>query len=203
MQIAHLRYFVLTIVLLAGTGLYAVFGEPRGSGTPRWPQASTVYAVDTWSTGPESVEHFSDSGNNIDRVTRMYRNSAGVTATFTILTNQAPKLYGVGAEVPFLGGGYTVSSAPHDVGAGVGALVAQRGTEQWLVVYGYGERRGLLGNGPLPWTLAFIDGITGQPNDYYKLYLFARSDPVDARTSRDVTELAGTLFPRIAAWYAA
>jgi hypothetical protein len=60
----------------------------------------------------------------------------------------------------------------------------------------------MLGNGLLPWTLAVLDGITGQPNDYYKLYLTVRTDQRDPGVGRDVAELAGVLFPRIAAWYA-
>ena len=56
------------------------------------------------------------------------------------------------------------------------AMVARHGTEQWLVMYAYGERRGLLGNGPRAWTWAIMDGLLGRPNDYYKLYLMTRSD---------------------------
>jgi hypothetical protein len=88
------------------------------------------------------------------------------------------------------------------VGPGVNALVAQRGAERWLALYGYGERRGLLGNGPLPWTFALFDGIVGRPNDYYKLYLTSRIDRVDPTQASDVARLAGALFPRIADWYA-
>jgi hypothetical protein len=71
------------------------------------------------------------------------------------------------------------------------------------VIYAYGERRGLLGNGPVPWTLALVDGIVDTPNDYYKLYLVARTDQVDKTASQDVAILARTLFQRVAAWYAA
>jgi hypothetical protein len=86
---------------------------------------------------------------------------------------------------------------------GVSALIARRGAEQWLVMYGYGERRGLLGNGPLPWTLAVLDGIAGQQNDYYKLYLASRIDQLGPSAGHDVAELARVLFPRIASWYSA
>jgi hypothetical protein len=208
MQAASFRYIVLISVLLAGAGVYAVFGDPQGNaGTPRWPDADAVYASEQWSTGPIGVEHNTDAGRKTDLATRTFRNRSGATATLTIVTSQAPKLYGAGAEVPFLGNGYTVVPAPNNVltvdDHGVSALVAQRGAEQWLVMYGFGERRGLLGNGPLPWTLAVLDGITGQPNDYYKLYLASRLDQLGPSAGHDVAELARVLFPRIASWYSA
>jgi hypothetical protein len=208
MQTAHLRYLVLTAVLLAGAGLYAASGEPLGAGTARWPTADDLYMVQPWSVGQERVDENTNHAGLITRlVTRVFRSPDGGTATLTVLSNQAPKLYGTGAEVPFLGSGYTVEPAPADlepgVGDGVSALVARRGTEHWLVMYAYGERRGLLGNGPLPWTLAVFDGILGRPNDYYRLYLAARTDALDPRVGRDVAALAHALFPRIAAWYAA
>ncbi len=208
MQTASFRYLSLITALLAGAGLYAVFGESMGNmGTPRWPEAEAVYGADLWSPSQPAVEHNTDAGRRTDLITRTFQNSAGTTATLTITTSQVPKLYGAGAEVPFLGNGYTVLPVPSDMTAvetdGVSALVAQRGTERWLVMYGYGERRGLLGNGPLAWVLALVDGIAGQPNDYYKLYLSARADHWDTDTTRAVAELAHTLFPRIADWYAA
>jgi hypothetical protein len=208
MQTAHVRYVILIAALLAGAGMYAVFGEPQANvGTPRWPDAEAPYQAEQWSTGPEVVQHNSDAGHLTDLVTRTFRGPGGMTATLTIVSSQTPKLYGSGAEVPFLGNGYTVSTAPSDIATseshGISTLVAQRGTEQWLVAYAFGERRGLLGNGLLPWTFAVMDGITGQPNDYYKLYLTARTDRVGLPAGRAVVQLAGTLFPRIAAWYAA
>ncbi|HLZ31287.1 MAG TPA: hypothetical protein VKV73_28555 [Chloroflexota bacterium] len=208
MQTPNLRYFVLTAVLLAGAGLYAAFGEPLGAGSARWPVSDAVYMVQPWSVGREAVdEHTNHAGLATRLVTRVFRNPDGGTATLTVLSNQAPKLYGAGAEVPFLGGGYTVEPGPASLepggSDGVNALVANRGPERWLVMYAYGERRGLLGNGPLPWTLAVFDGVLGHPNDYYKLYLAARTDQLDPQVGQAVAALAHTLFPRIAAWYAA
>jgi hypothetical protein len=207
MQAPNFRYLILTVFLLVGAGLYTAFGEPRGSGAPRWPDTPTLYTTDRWSAGPQTVEHNVSSGNQTDLVSRVFRNQAGATATLTLVTNQAPKLYGAGAEVPFLGNGYSVEPASPQVasvaGNGVHALIAQRGPERWLVMYAYGERRGLLGNGPLPWSLAIADGILGRPNDYYKLYLATRIDRADPQLERDVADLAQTLFPRISAWYSA
>lgn len=59
----------------------------------------------------------------------------------------------------------------------------------------------LLGNGPTAWSLAVFDGMLGRPNDYYKLYLFARMDASQPEMDRSVADLAMDLFPRIAAYY--
>jgi hypothetical protein len=201
MQAAGLRHVLLVTVLLAGAGLYAVIDRAPGMGTPRWPADNLAYSVDAWTTGPQAVELI----DTAESVTRTFRNSAGTSATFTLLTNQAPKLYAAGAEVPFLGSGYTVGPAPSAVESasdGVQSLVARRGTEQWLVMYAYGERRGLLGNGPTAWMLAFTDGLGGRANDYYKLFMTARDDSHDVRLARDIAQLARTVFPRVAGWYA-
>jgi hypothetical protein len=202
MQTANLRYFSLTFILLAATGVYAALGTPLGAGTPRWPTVDSLYVVDNWFAGPERVEQTGQT--NI--ISRTFRQAKGASATLTMVTNQAPKLYGAGAEVPFLGNGFTVEHAPPDVPAsgiqGVSGLMAQRAGERWLVMYAYGERRGLLGNGPMPWALALSDGILARPNDYYKLYLMASADQVNQHGS-EVVGLASALFPRIAAWYGA
>jgi hypothetical protein len=134
-------------------------------------------------------------------ITREFHTPSGSSATLTILTSRLPKLYGPGPEVPFLGTGYTVEKEP-DRGDGVGSLVADRGDERWRVVYAYGEDRGLLGNGPLPWALAVVDGIFNRPNQYYKLYLTARVDDLGEDGDAKFFQLARSVFPRIASWYA-
>jgi hypothetical protein len=107
--------------------------------------------------------------------------------------------------VPFLGTGYTVETAPIEADLelpdGIGELVASRGSERWLVLYAYGEDRGLLGNGPLAWALALMDGVVGKPNDYFKLYLMARANGAGDAADRDVVDLARTVFPRVATWF--
>lgn len=182
--------------------MYFALGDPVSAGAPRVPRDDGVYAVESWAMGPLTS---GDGSNNTAQASRLYRRSTGLAATLTIFSNQAPKLYGAGAEVPFLGNGYAVE--PLVSGADVGTssiqgLIARQGDERWLVLFAYGERRGLLGNGLVPWTLAFIDGLVGSSNDYYKLYLASRIDQPDANATRDVVDLANTLFPRIAASYA-
>jgi hypothetical protein len=205
MQAANARYLVLTLVLAVGAALYSVVREASGGDTAlRWPEHDATYAAAAWSAGPLNAV---PTGNETMLVTRAFRNLAGVSANLSLLTRVTPKLYAAGAEVPLLGNGYTVEPAPADLVPtgqdGIGALVARHGTEQWVVLYAYGERRGLLGNGPRAWTLAVVDGLLGRPNDYYKLYLMARADQGHGQVARDVAQLAHDLFPRIAAWYAA
>jgi hypothetical protein len=201
MQAANVRYLVLILVLLGGAGLYTVLSNQPRDTAPRWPGTDAVYAIAPWSSRTVDVTQ----GGTTDLVTRTFRSSSGATATFTLVANRGPKLYGPGAEVPVLGSGYLAEPASADVlgGAtpGVGGLIATRGSERWLVMYAYGERRGLLGNGPAAWSLAVFDGILGNPNDYYKMYLIARAD--DAESAREVADLAHALFPRVAEWYAA
>jgi hypothetical protein len=205
MQTASLRYLFITLVLLAGAATYAVMGEPRSAGDPRWPVSETVYGVDRWVAGPLNSK---DNGNNTRELSRTFTGATGgPVAAFTMFTNPAPKLYGAGAEVPFLSNGYSVEAVSRDLlpkeADGIGALIARKGSEQWLVMYAYGERRGLLGNGAVPWTFALLDGILGQPNDYYKVYLAARVEQLDSPAATEVAQLAQVLFPRIATWYAA
>jgi hypothetical protein len=201
MQTLGFRYTsILIAALLAGAVLYTVLGEPRGAGNPRWPSNDSVYAVDGWSAGPE----YAEPGGFIGRT---FQTDTGDTAMFSIFANQAPKLYGAGAEVPYLGNGYSVetpavTAAASALGQGIEELIARRGSEQWLVFYAYGERRGLLGNGPRAWALALFDGMLGRENDYYKLYLTTRTDDWNGAVEREVGQLASRLFPRIAGFYA-
>src|SRR5262249_18775339 len=131
---------------------------------------------------------------------------SGAVATLTIETHQSPKLYAAGPEVPFLGSGYAVSTPPADLVPrptdAIGSLVAQRASETWLVMYAYGERRGLLGNGPVAWTMAIGDAAFGRQNDYYKLYLSVQTSELNADLGNDVSGLAHAVFPRVQAWYA-
>ncbi len=203
MQAANLRYFILSAVLLAGAALYAVIGQPLGVGTPRWPNESDpLYAVDGWASGRVKAEQI----NTAEFISRVYQSSDGVPVTLTIETYQTPKLYAAGPEVPFLGSGYTIGPATEATALatddGVGSLVAQRGDDRWLVMYAYGERRGLLGNGPLAWSFAVSDLLLGRANDYYKLYITTRVSALDPRVEGDVADLAHALFPRIQQWYA-
>jgi hypothetical protein len=204
MQTATIRCIVLSVVLLVGAALYAMIGQPQGVGTPRWPSASDpLYLLNGWASGPLHAEQI----NTAEFISCDYQSPHGLPMTLTIETYQTPKLYAAAPEVPFLGSGYSIASPPADMAPGsdegVGSLVAQRGDDdRWLVMYAYGERRGLLGNGPLAWSFAVSDLLLGRANDYYKLYVTAHVSALDPQVESDVAEFARTMFPRVQQWYA-
>lgn len=202
MRGSHLRILTLIGVLVAGIWLEAVLGHPVPWTSVRWPADETLAKIGDWSlTSAAGVQQTSA----FPYTTRSYRSSNGMLATLVVTASTDPKLYRAGADVPFLGSGYVVEPVPpslHVSVPGGNALVLQRQTTQWLVLYSYGERRGLLGNGRLGWSMAFADGILGQPNDYYKLYLVSRVDEIDGQAAAQTVSLANELFPRIAAAYA-
>lgn len=202
MQSREPRYAILIGVLLAATGLYATISEFHGLGVSRWPTADAVFAVDGWSTDPERVELM----NGAAYITRTLRGADGTVATLWLVTNQSSKVLSPGAEVPFQGDGYEVAPAPSGVTfhtPDVQGILASRGGQRLLVLYAYGERRGLLGNGPRAWTMALTDGLLGQTNDYYRLYLITPMITQEMPESNATTVLAETLFQRVASWYAA
>jgi hypothetical protein len=191
MQGFGFRSVVLIAVLLVAATLVMATGGPRATANPRWPTSDALFTVDGWMSGAEHVDY----ANGATFVSRTFVRSDAAPSTLTVVTNTSPKLFVAGAEVPFLGTGYDVS--PVD---GRQALIASRGSERWLVVYAYGERRGLVGGGFMGWGLALFDGVFGRPNDYYKLYLTTALGENDS--AQQSVELADALFPRIANWYA-
>jgi len=203
MQGREFRSAVLIALLLVGGSLYAAMGEPSPTAPQRWPRNEDLFNIERWVSGPETVEVV----NGSTYVSRALHGPDGTQATLTLVTNQNVKVFAAGAEVPFLGSGYDVGPASSDLmlsAPGRQELVAQRGSERWLVIYTYGERRGLLGNGPVGWGLALFDGLLGSSNDYYKLYLTVPLTSYEAAaTARQSAALADTLFPRIANWYSA
>jgi hypothetical protein len=202
-QTGGLRYLTLAAVLLAGAALYATLGVAHGAGNARWPGAEVDLHAAGWSAGQFSIDQDSTQTAIVSRVFKS--SESGVAARMTVVTSGSPKLYAAGAEVPFLGTGYQVETPGQELvptRSPVKALVARRGTEQWLVLYAYGERRGLLGNGPLAWSLAISDGLLGRENDFYKLYLLVPADQVDPHLGLEAANLADSIFPQVANWYA-
>ena len=106
MQGRGLRLLVLSGLLFAGAALYVGLGQGQPL-PPRWPTADATFAVETWDPGALSV----DFANGAAVITREYRRKDSTTATLTIVTTTNPKLFGAGAELPFLGNGYAVRPA--------------------------------------------------------------------------------------------
>lgn len=198
------KYLVLLLILACGVvalqGILAVRHEPAD---PQWPTASDVYTVAGWQTTTPTVE----SAWGISHITRAYRGPDGTTATLVISTSpEAKSLYKSGADLAFAGGGYAIETAAPELvppAPGRGAEILKREHETLLLIYTFGERRGLLGNGWLGWATYGLDTLVGRANDYYLLRVVARITSADgAREAQQATELADNVFPRITAWYA-
>jgi hypothetical protein len=186
---------------VAAALLVAINRQPEVADA-RWPAQQTTFSVDGWAVGPETVE--AQNGNHY--VSRLFR-SPDARASLSITTSpEAKRVYRAGADLPFLGNGYTVDPAPPSLVApsdAYTAAIVRREGELGLLLYAYGERRGLTGNGIPGWALVTSDGVLGRPNDYYLLRLYTPLTELDASETRPVAELAGELFPQIAAWYGA
>lgn len=200
MQDSRSRCLILMAVLVAGWGLLMATQRVQAA-EARWPVANDLYAIDGWTMSPLGVDTpFAD----VKIVTRQYIQRGGNTVFVSLKTDTAAKnIYRTGAEVSFQGAGYKVEPAPAELVPAVPgreALVAASDAGRWLILYGYGERRGLLGNGGPAWAWATLDSVLGHPNDYYLLSVQARLDsPANVEAA---VALADILFPRVAVWYA-
>ena len=194
------RALWLALVLAIAALLLVVIDRQPDSNDARWPTQPDTFAVEGWTPGPETVEAL--NGNHY--VSRSYR-SASARASLSITTApEAKSVYRAGAAVPWLGNGYTAEQASASLvppSNAREALIVRREGELGLLVYAYGERRGLVGAGVPGWALVIFDAVLGRPNDYYLLRVYAPLSQLDASATRPVAELADTLFPRLAAFY--
>jgi len=198
------RALIATGILAVAAWLLSAINALPAPAAARYPTDAdaALYAVDGWSVGPASVQERA----NTYFVTRAYRATDGrASAQLTLTTSPlAKEVLRAGADVPFLGSGFTVEPAPLALGPGLGgaqAQVARRSGETWLQVAVFGERRGLVGNGALGWGLAVFDTLLGRPNDYYLLRVVVPQGDQPA-AGQTAVQLAQTLFPRLVAWYA-
>jgi hypothetical protein len=201
MQSIQRRSVILLSLLIASAWLMAAFEQPDAVSVARWPTDDAVYAVDGWTSGQLVVE----SAHGVTIISRNYRRADGTTASLAISTSpEAKRIYRAGAAVPFLGSGYTVDLAPPSLVPPVNgrtALLVQREGALGLLLYGYGERRGPLGNGIVGWGAVVLDGISGRSNDYHLTRIFVPLEKLDSVTVPAALTLAETLMPRLAAWY--
>jgi hypothetical protein len=201
MQGAQSRYLVLIALLVGAYLLVDSIAEGQPIRAARWPTEDAVYAVDGWSVGPEIVNPWWGYQN----VVRVFRGPDGLPATLLLVTApEAKQIYRNDADLAFLGSGYTVSEAPQSVVppmGGRGAQIAQRGDERWLLLYAYGERRGLVTYPLLGWATAGFDGLLGRPNDYFLARVAVPIEHLDAPSVQRAVALADVLFARLASWY--
>jgi hypothetical protein len=195
------RALILTALFAAASGLLLSVSAPQVEATPRYALDDSIYSVPGWTVSQANV----DGRPGVLFVTRVYVGPDGTQARLNVTSSpQAKLVYRAGADVPFLGNGYTIETAPADVVAPLPdrtAQIARRGNETWLQVAAFGERRGMLGNGPAGWSLAVFDMLLGHANDYYLSRVLV---PYSASPSAvNAVALADALFPRLAAFYAA
>jgi hypothetical protein len=202
MQSTNVRTLILTAVLLAGVFGLAVSGTASAGFNASWPAGNDrAYDVAGWAAGPIAVAH----ERGIDIVSSTYRSVDGTVAYLTLATSpDAKHVYRAGAEVPFLGSGYTVeaSGALPQPSANGTTFVARKDNDNLFVYAAYGERRGLVGNGIAGWALVVLDGLLGRPNDYFMLRLTVPVRPDDVRGPASAAALVDELFPQLARWYA-
>ena len=199
-HLAYRRYPILTGIMLISILLLSVTSQPSEPGGPSWPTDDQLYRLDGWSVGPEQLEE----ANGSAYVTRSYEHAGHPVALLVMSTSpEAKRIYRAGAEVPFLGSGFSVDQArgSSERAEYHSMLLTQAGAPR-LLLYQYGERRGLLGNGVTGWALALGDALLGHPNDYYLVRIIMPLPRPDSPAAEDARLLAETLFPRIASWYA-
>jgi hypothetical protein len=203
MPAATVRCLILAAVLAVGNLLLLGIGQTRVVREARWPgvEAQQLYGVAGWTPQAPEVEPV----HGTVLLQREYTRPEGAPALLVLTTTpEAKRIYKAGAEVPFLGSGYTVHPAPPGLvrpQAGRSALIARRGEESWLVLATFGERRGRLGNGVLGWGLVAVDSTLGIPNDYYRASVMAPLTGLAPEDVAPVVALADTLFERLAGWY--
>jgi hypothetical protein len=206
MQSVQHRCLIVIVLLLIGSLTQASLTDSHEVAPSRWPTDDALYDVSGWAVGPPSVEGILSSASGIRHIIRTYDRPNGAHATLVISTAPVAKsVHKAGADTSFLGAGYTVSPAPPGIVppiAGGGALLVQGQGASALLLHTAGERRGLLGNGAIGWSLAILDAVLGQANDYYLFRLLVPLDRVDSPVVAEAIGLASTLFPRLAAWYA-
>jgi hypothetical protein len=195
------RALILAGLFVAAAVLLLTVSAPQLEATPRFPSADADYGVAGWNVSAARV----DGRPGVLFITREFARSAGAAqARINITTSpQAKLVYRASADVPFLGNGFSVESAPADevpARADRTAQIARRGNEAWLQIATFGERRGVLGHGVVAWGLAVFDMVLGKPNDYYLARILVPY--ADGASAAAAMELADELFPRLARFYA-
>lgn len=202
----HRRALILLACLLvAGVASLAV--TARAARPAHWPTDATVFALDDWRLGPLDVQTGDGDKYTGALLRRVYWDDAGRHLTLDVWSNPVPQakmLFRKGPDRDFLGAGYLTEPVGPELAPARpdgGALIARRGPDAWFLVYSYGEKRGLLGNGVRAWIFAEWDALLDAPNDYFMARVMAPYRG-DKATVRSVLTAADTLFPRLAAWYA-
>jgi hypothetical protein len=199
------RYLTLSAVLLVGYGVSLLLTRD-GSTPARWPENENLYQVNGWIAGPLDSQSFEkpEPGAILQRA---YRRAVGESAQLVIWTVPQPyakTLFRKGPDRDFLGAGYTSTAAPSEIARPThgGARLARRGDEVWLLLYTFGERRGVLGNGIDGWLFAELDALLDRPNDYFLIRAGVPIGGAGTSDSNAAVGLVDTLAQRVSSWYA-
>jgi hypothetical protein len=200
------RGLILLLVLGLGWGASTIVQAARQPALARWPTDDAVFAVPGWTVGPQQSDLMPTddqltTGAIVQRAYRTPGGSNALLAVWTIPQPQAKTLFRKGPDRDFLGAGYVTKQValPHAIPGG-GALIATQGQERWLLLYTFGEQRGLLGSGVSGWAWAELDALLDRPNDYFLARLSLPLQDQE-RTITAGLDLADSLFPRLAGWY--
>jgi hypothetical protein len=192
------RALILAALLAVGTALWVA--QPARASRGDVAPDESVYAVSGWSAGPATTT----TDHGVTFRTRRYLSTEGIGGVVAVATSpDAKKIYRAGSDVPFIGAGYSVESAPASMFPARGdrtVLLAKRGDETLLVIAGFGERRGTLGKGFASWTWAVLDAAIGSPNTYYAVTVVV---PMSAKDSLPVRadELSRSVLAAVSRWY--
>ncbi|MEA2640632.1 MAG: hypothetical protein QOF51_2026 [Chloroflexota bacterium] len=201
------RYLTLLAVLAVGLGLAVPLSRSGPMTVARWPTDDTMYQVEDWAPGALQVQSFTDPepGAILQRSYNRLGGGMAQLVVWTVPQPQAKTLFRKGPDRDFLGAGYTSEEALPEIIRPVngGARVVRRGAEAWLLLYTFGERRGVLGDSASAWLLAESDALLDHPNDYFLARIGVPLNSPSSVEPTDATHLLDTLAARLAAWYAA
>ena len=203
MQATIRRALALAGVFAFGLVLYWTGNGAAQSLPNRWPTDESLFGVEGWVVGQPQVTQ----AHGVSYISRTYTRADGQTAVLNVATSTSAKaIYRAGAEVPFLGSGFDVDAPPAGAippAAGRSALLIRQGPRAGALLYSYGERRGVLGNGPVAWALVGVDAMLGRSNDYYLASVLVPYDPGAMAVGAGFVDLSDVILPRLAAWYGA
>jgi hypothetical protein len=204
MQAFQVRCLILAVVLAAG-GLLVGLGDPGAAREARLPPVNdtALLSAEGWSVVGATTESY----HGVSFAHWILSNRLGTTADLTISTSsEAKRIFKSGPDIPFRGSGYEVETDGSGLlppGSDWDAMLVRRGSDERVVLYAYGERRGFLGRGLRGWASALVDAIRGKGNDYYMIAIVVPLNGTSkGANATEVARFADAVFPRIAAWYA-
>lgn len=175
------------------------------TGPTHWPIGEEIFAVQGWQLGP-AVMPSETGGAETQRLSRSYQRPDGARASLSLLASPEPAPVYKSSPIPLsLQNGFRVEPAPLDLvppSPGRAAAVLRGVNSEWVLLYTYGDRSGLVGNGARAWGLAALDMVRLRPNEHFMATVVTPLGQSDPAAMEQTLQLADVLFQRLAAWYA-